>query len=302
MRQAIDRQAAFILLLLCFIWGSQQVLIKAVNQDIDPLLQVALRSGIAALLVWLYSRLFTHERWLQGVAWQAGLAAGVLFTLEFYFLAEGLREGNASHMAVFLYTAPLFAALGLHWFIKEERLSFKQWLGVGCSFLGIVVIFLWPSVTDGSLNLTATFKSDLYGLGAGLAWGATTVVVRTSRLSEAPPAQTLFYQLAWAFVLLTPFAYLGGTAYFHGTAMVWGSLLFQGIVVSFITYLTWFWLLRRYLASRLGMMSLLTPIFGVWMGAWLLDEQLEHSFIAGAGLVLLGLLIVNGLPKKRARA
>ena len=40
-----------LMLLLCAIWGSQQVAIKLAADDIAPMMQVALRSGIAALLV-----------------------------------------------------------------------------------------------------------------------------------------------------------------------------------------------------------------------------------------------------------
>ena len=42
-----------LMLLLCAIWGSQQVAIKLAADDIAPMLQVALRSGVAAVLVGL---------------------------------------------------------------------------------------------------------------------------------------------------------------------------------------------------------------------------------------------------------
>ena len=41
-------------------------------------------------------------------------------------------------------------------------------------------------------------------LGRLAAWGLTTVLIRSSRLSDAPATQTLLYQLAGAFVLLLP--------------------------------------------------------------------------------------------------
>jgi len=57
----------------------------------------------------------------DGSLWP-GLTVGVLFALEFLLVAEGLRHTSASHMVVFLYTAPIFAALGLHWRLPAERL------------------------------------------------------------------------------------------------------------------------------------------------------------------------------------
>jgi drug/metabolite transporter (DMT)-like permease len=296
MRKPIDGLAATLMIVLCVAWGIQQVAIKAVVADVSPMLQVALRSGVAALLVWLFSHLIVRERWLPGIALRSGLVAGILFALEFLFIAEGLRRTNASHMAVLIYTAPMFAAVGLHLRIPDERLTLLQWVGIGIAFVGVAVTFLLPAIASGDASPTSPdwLLGDLMGLCAGAAWGLTTVVIRTTRLSEAPPAQTLFYQLAFAFIALLPFAFATGDTHFHGTALAWTSLAFQSIVISFASYLAWFWLLRRYFAAKLGVLSFLTPLFGVALGIVLLHERVAISFIAGSVLVLTGLLVVNG--------
>ena len=84
---------------------------------------------------------------------------------------------------------------------------------------------------------------------------------------------------------------------------VWTSLLFQGVVVSFASYLVWFSLLRTYLASRLSVFSFMTPLFGVAFGVLLLHEPLTASFVGGAVLVLCGITLVSRatLPAMRPR-
>jgi drug/metabolite transporter (DMT)-like permease len=63
----------------------------------------------------------------------------------------------------------------------------------------------------------------------------------------------------------------------------------------------WFWLLRHYFTSRLMLMSLMTPLFGVLFGALLLKESIEVRFALGALLVLAGILVVNAQQlRKRA--
>ena len=52
--------------------------------------------------------------------------------------------------------------------------------------------------------------------------------------------------------------------------------------------------MRKYLASRLGVFSFLTPILGVVLGAWLLNEPIEPNFALGALLVLAGIVLVSG--------
>ncbi|HVE09887.1 MAG TPA: DMT family transporter [Paraburkholderia sp.] len=297
MRKPVDGAAAAIMLLLCAIWGLQQVAIKAAAADIAPMLQVAWRSGVAALLVWLFDRIVVRDNWLPGIALRAGVPVGLLFALEFLFIAEGLRWTNASHMAVLLYTAPMFAAIGLHVRLPDERLSALQWAGIGVAFAGIAVCFIGPTLVPGARHATANAPNwllgDFFALCGGAAWGFTTVAVRVSRLSEAPPTQTLFYQLAGGFIVLLPFAWLTGDTHWHGSAFALGSLAFQTVVVSFASYLTWFWLLRRYFAARLGVLSFMTPLFGVALGVVLLHEELDASFAVGAILVLAGLVIVN---------
>lgn len=295
LRKAVDGPATAIMLLLCFIWGMQQVAIKFIAGDVSTTLQVALRSGIAAVLVWCFSRVIARERWLPGIGTGPGLVVGALFALEFLLIAQGLHWTTASHMAVFLYTAPMFAAMGLHVALPAERLSRVQWVGIGIAFVGILVAFLAPDAHS-SANPAATrsLLGDLMGLAAGIAWGLTTVAVRTTRLSEAPAAQTLFWQLGVAAIVLLPFAALTGQWHFHARPVVLASLAFQTVVVAFVSYLVWFWMLRRYLAARLGVLALMTPLFGVALGALLLHEALEASFIAGAALVLAGMLLVNG--------
>lgn len=292
-RKPLDSQATICMVVLCVLWAAQQVALKATADDIAPVYLIALRSGIAAVLVALLM-LVRGESWGLGNGnWRPGLLVGGLFGLEFVLVGEGLRHTSASHMVVFLYTAPVFAALGLHWRLPSERLGPVQWAGIALAFGGIVIAFFGrsqPTVATPENMLWG----DVLGLLAGMAWGATTMVVRCSRLSSAPATQTLLYQLVCAFVMLLAVSLVTDQARFTSSPRVWGALAFHALVVSFASFLVWFWLLRHYLASRLGVFSFMTPLFGIVLGAWLLDEPIEPSFVLGAVPVLLGIVLVSG--------
>ncbi len=122
--------AAFALMvLLCAIWGLQQVSIKVASAGISPIMQVGLRSGAAALLVFAWARwrginLFSRDKSLR-----PGLLAGLLFGLEFVFIFVGVDHTTVSRMVVFLYTAPCFTVLGLHFWVPGERMGWRQWAG-----------------------------------------------------------------------------------------------------------------------------------------------------------------------------
>jgi drug/metabolite transporter (DMT)-like permease len=292
-RLALDARAITLMGVLCAIWGMQQVVLKATAADISPLMQIALRSGVAALLVGLVMGWRKERMRLSDGTLRPGVLVGLLFGLEFLLVAEGLRHTSASHMVVFLYTAPIFAALGLAWRLPAERLTALQWLGIALAFGGIAFAFLGRSTPVGVASGNVLW-GDFLGLLGGVAWAATTVVVRSSTLSKAPATQTLLYQLIGAFVLLLAGAFATGQARFNPTPAVWASLAFHSLVVSFASFLVWFWLLRHYLASRLGVFSFLTPLFGMVFGAWLLDEPIEPSFLLGAVPVMVGIVLVSG--------
>ena len=292
-RQALDPQAITLMVVLCAIWGMQQVVLKATAADIAPLMQIGIRSGVSALLVGLLMAWRGQPMSLRDGTLRPGLLVGLLFALEFLLVAEGLRHTSASHMVVFLYTAPIFAALGLHWKLPAERLGAVQWLGVALAFGGIAFAFLGRNAAA-STSTGNVLWGDFLGLLGGIAWAATTVVVRSSALSKAPATQTLLYQLVAACVWLLLAAVLTGQAQVNFTPQVWASLAFHSLVVSFASFLVWFWLLRTYLASRLGVFSFLTPLFGIVFGAWLLHEPIELSFLLGAVPVLIGIVLVSG--------
>ncbi len=289
-RKALDGTAFVTMVLLSMIWGFQQVPIKLTAPEVSLLAQGGIRSIVATLLVfswarWQGVRLFARDGTLL-----AGTVAGLLFAFEFVFIYFGLGHTAASRMSVFVYLAPVFAALGLHLFVPGERLAAGQWLGVLLAFGGVALAF-----SEGFLSAAGdTLLGDACGLVAALLWAGTTVVIRATRLSQASATKTLLYQIALA-ALVLPLASraLGEQGVVSLSAFAIASLAYQSVLVGFISLLAWFWLLRRYLAARLGVLSFMTPMFGVVAGVVFLDEPLTAYFATGALLVAAGIALVN---------
>lgn len=303
-RKPLDASASLAMVLLCMVWGLQQVVFKMAADDVAPVMMVALRSGGAALLIWLVFRIVRREAWLPDIWHKEGVMAGFFFGTEFLLLSEALRWTSASHASVFLYTAPLFLAVGLHFRAPEERLKFGQTLGLVTAFVGLVIAFLVPAFLDPDATRSGqTLWGDFLAMGAGFLLGMTTLTVRTTRLKSAPPSQSLFYQLVGGAIVAFPAAWLSNQHVVAKTPLAWGSIAFHLLGVAFLSYLAWFALLRRYSANRLGVLSFLTPIFGVLLGHLTLGERVESAFIVGALLVGVGVLLVNGrdwfAPKKK---
>ena len=288
-RTALDPNAYAVMILLTALWGFQQVTVKAIAADVSLVMQAAIRSIAAVLLLLAWARLRGIALFARDGTLAPGLVAGLLFAVEFVFIYAGLGHTNASRMSVFIYLAPPLTALGLHVFVRGERLVPGQWLGIALAFAGIVLAF-----SEGFLAERNTVLGDLCGVAGAALWAATTVVIRATRLAHSSASKTLFYQLGVsALILPAASVLLGEPGVVSINPLVVASLAYQGAIVAFASYLAWFWLLRRYLAARLSVLSFLTPMFGVAFGVLLLAEPLSASFALAAVLVGTGIMLVN---------
>jgi len=124
----LDALAITVTIALCLTWGFNQVAIKLAIHDIPPLIQSAARSAIAALCVAAYAQvrgiaLFKRD----GTLW-AGIAAGVLFAVEFVLVYRGLVWTTATRGVLFLY-----APRSLSW--SARACSYRAIVFIRCSGL-----------------------------------------------------------------------------------------------------------------------------------------------------------------------
>jgi drug/metabolite transporter (DMT)-like permease len=281
-----------VLTVLCLCWGLQQVAIKIAIPGVSPALQAGIRSLGSLLLLWGWSawngvRLFGRD----GSLW-LGLAAGLLFALEFLLIFSGMTFTTASRGVIFLYTSPFIVALGAHLFVPNERMRVIQAVGLLCAFAGVAVAF-----ADGlRLPTSRELIGDAMILLAAVAWGATTVLIKASRLASISPNKVLFYQLGVSAVALPILsATMGESGVTALTGPVLASLAYQIVIVAFASYLTWFWLIASYPAGKLAAFSFLTPLFGLMAGGLLLGERISAAML----LVCFGIYLVNRRPAAR---
>jgi drug/metabolite transporter (DMT)-like permease len=286
----IDARAASILLACCAAWGFNQVAIKVANQGISPMLQAGLRSAIAGVIVlaWAFARripLFERDGSLWG-----GIAAGLLFGAEFMLLYVGLEYTTASRGILFLYLAPFAVAVGAHFFVPGDRLTWTKVAGLLAALIGLAV-----AMGEGVLAPERpTLLGDLLSIAAAVMWGATTVVVRASALRFVSTEKTLIYQLAVSAAALPVASWLmGEPGIVDLSPPVLIGFGYTVLVVAMLSYLAWFWLVRTYPPTRLASFTFLSPVFGVAAGRAVLGEEPTLGLAAALVLVAAGIWLVN---------
>lgn len=300
-KATLDTVALVTLVVCCATWGLSQVAAKVSLAEVPPLLQSGVRSLGAALLLLAWARWRGLAVFGRDGTGLPGLAAGVLFALEFACIFIGLQYTSASRMAVFLYLAPFVVALGMPLIARQERLAPAQWAGLVVAFGGVVWAF-----SEGFVSPAVgprQWLGDLLGIAAAVLWGATTLVLRATRLSTALPEKTLLYQLVLSGVALTAASLALGEPWpTRLSATVAWALVFQVAVVTFASYLAWFWLVRHYVATKVSAFTLLTPVFGLLAGVGLLDEPLTLRLGVALVAVCAGIWLVNRATAPAPRA
>jgi drug/metabolite transporter (DMT)-like permease len=289
-KEHLDTLAVSLLLGCCLLWGMQQVLIKWTLSEMPPVFQAWMRMLGATVLLMLWCRLRGIVWWHGDGTMRAGLLAGLLFAAEFVCIYVGMQYTGSSRLTVFLYTSPFWVALLVPLWARSERLHASQWAGLLLAF-GAVIFALREGLMQAE---GATLAGDLFGLAAGLFWGLTTVVIRSSTLTQVRPEKLLLYQVSVSALLLPCLSLaLGETWRWDYGAWAWGAAGAQASLGGFISFLIWMWLLGRYPVTRVTSFSFFTPLFTLVFAALWLGESVTPGVILALAAVAAGMALMN---------
>lgn len=267
--------------------GLNQVVIKLVNEGLQPVFMAGLRSFGAAVLLYAWMR-FTGTRpdWNRRVMpW--GVLAGALFAAEFILLFIALDLTTVARSSVMFYTMPVWFAVLAHLLVPGETLTLRKTLGLGLAVAGVAIALLSRSEGGGDL------RGDLLALAGSLGWAGIAVVARVSPFAEVRPLMQMYWQLTVSAVILLAAALMFGPLVRDFVPAHGLGVAFQIAVVGAGGFLFWFWLLKIYPAGAVTSFSFLAPLFGVALGALVLGEEIGLSLLVALGLVCAGLVLIN---------
>ena len=291
--ETLDFKAVAILTGLCMLWGFNAVTIKVSNEGIAPVFCAGVRSviAVAALAIWMKVKrvpLFPSNL-------LDGLVVGVLFGAEFACLYASLLYTTGSSAWILLYSTPFFHALGAHFFLKDDRLTITKSTGLILAFIGVIVLL---SKNFGAPTWTG-LMGDLLAFSAAALWALTTIFIKRRLVGSVSFHHTLFYQTLFSIpILFLISVFLKETPVDHLNSVIVLSVVFQGFVVAFVSYLLWFYLVHEYPVSRLSAFTFLTPVFATISCVIFLHEPLTWKVSLSLILVSLGIYVVNMKPLK----
>lgn len=293
--EGIPLNGMLLLVLVSFLWGGNLVSIKISNPGIPPVLAATFRSVVASFLLWLYARSKGEDVFLRGQDLKHGIAIGILFALDFIFLYLGAVYTDASRAIIFLYTHPLWLAVGAHFLLTDDRLTPMKGLGMVLAFFGLLSVF-----GSRSANLRPDhWIGDLLEVAAAVAWAACTIYIKKF-IHQRPIShyQTLFSQLFFSIpAMAVCWFILESDKTVRLDVVVVSALAYQTVVVAFFSYILWFWMIHNFHVTSLATFTFLAPLFGVLLSGIILREPLPLLLWIGLILVAAGIYLVNK-PRK----
>jgi drug/metabolite transporter (DMT)-like permease len=292
-KDRIDAFGAVSLILFSALLGFNQVVIKVVNEGLQPVFFAGIRSAGAVICVGLWMRWRGISLRPKPGTYLLGMLIGLFFSSEFLLLFTALDLTTVARSSVIFYSMPIWMALGAHVFLPGQRLTATMTVGLTVAFLGVA----W-AILDRPSGGEVSLAGDLCALGAAFAWAAIGLLARGSALRQENPEMQLLWQVAISAVVLTLAAPLFGPLIRDLQPLhLWG-LAFQIVIVVSAGFVFWLWLLSIYPAASVAAYSFLGPIFGVGFGWLLLGERIGPAILGALALVASGLWLMNRPPRQ----
>jgi drug/metabolite transporter (DMT)-like permease len=280
-----------VMLALAALWGGSYLLIRIAVPAFGPMSLMAVRVGIAAIVLWiglgLTRRTPTELRKNAAPLIVVGAVNGAI---PFALIAGAEVHLTASLAAVLGATVPLFSVLiGAAWL--GQRVSARQALGLLMGVGGVAVLVGWSPM--------ALTTETMLGVGALLLASASYAfsgLFTRAKLAHLPSTTIALGQQVGATALLLEPALLNPPPFPIPGNALW-AVLALAVLCTSLAFLLYFYLLAEIGALRTQTVTYLIPVFGMAWGALFLDEPITRGMVVGLGVILASVLLVNRAPR-----
>ncbi|NKE69725.1 DMT family transporter [Candidatus Manganitrophus noduliformans] len=288
MKPVSQRAASLLLMLAAFLWGGSVIAQKWGVTHFPPL-RLALLRGVGATLCLLPFWWGSNDR----RPFKRG-ELPLLFSLAFLSMIGnqlanyyGLRTIPASEAGIIMGSTPVLTALLSALFFREP-LTRRRTAGCLLSFIGIVLVVARPP----QAQAVASWRGDLFVCLGVLSWVSYTLLAR-SILKEHSSLALTMATFSIGTMLIVPLAIWETAPLQSVPPSAWGALTYLILFASVIAFFAWNIGLQAVGPTRASIFSNLIPVTALVLGVVLLSETISIKQLAGMGLILVSVWMVN---------
>jgi len=280
------------LLALCVVmaWGVNFVVIKVGLHDMPPFLLAGLRFALVAFPAIFFikpPKIPLRSLVMYGMTISFG---------QFAFLFLAIKLGMPAGIASLVIQAQAFFTILLGALMLSEKLKWNHITGILLASAGMLVLAEGGMANPGGGGITTV--TLLLTLAAALSWALGNITNKLIMRNHPVPVMSL---VVWsALVPIGPFlvcswlydgsqAIVSSLININSTTIM--ALIYLAFIATIVGYAIWGNLLKRYETWRVAPLALLVPVVGIVSAALLLDETLSLMQIAGAMIIIAGLLL-----------
>jgi drug/metabolite transporter (DMT)-like permease len=280
---------AYVLVLVAtIIWGSQYIVIKFGLATIPPFFFQGMRHVFAFLG---YAPFYGRLRKLNKYTLVASLVMAIFLYLMVALLSYGL-EITTSNKAAFMATMYVVFTPFLAFAVLKSRVKKQHLGGVGVAVAGLGVMLF--ANTGSSADLLAFNVGDALIL-IGAVFNAMQIVLLEKYSNKVDIVLFSMMQIGIlaSLQLGTSFAIQEQVAWSAINTIVIANWIYMGIVNSAATMLIQAWAQKFIDANKAALLYSVEPVFAIFFGISLGGEPLTIAFVAGAILILTGILLTS---------
>jgi len=295
-QKSISPRAWAELSLLGVIWGASFLTMRIALDEIPVLTVVLHRVFWAMLVLWAVVIALRLPVPRDPKVWGAFLVMGLLNNvIPFGLMTWGQLFIESGLTAILNATTAIFGVIVAALIFADERLTWRKGVGVALGFSGVTL-----AIGAGQLaELDPRSLAQIAVLGGTLSYALASAWAR-ARLGGLAPQVAAAGMLTGSTLVLFPAAWLlDGPVDLTLTATTWGAIGYYALAGTAGAYLLYYRVLGMAGSGNLMLVTLIIPPVAIVLGALVLGEALNPNAFAGFGLLVLGLLILNGKIGRR---
>ena len=267
------------------IWSTTPLAIKWSGDDVGFLFGVTSRMILGCLLTVSAVFILRISYSTSARAKQAYFASGVGIYFAMLFGYWGARYIPSGWISVLFGLSPLITGVLAKIFLNET-LSTARVIGLLSGLFGLAVIFLQGN----SITHDAVLGVSLVLIGV-LGQTSTAVWIKKINAKQHGLAMTAGGLLVSVpFLLLTWFIFDGHLPDTIPTRAGL-SIIYLAIFGSLIGFSLYYYLIHHLEASKVSLITMITPVTALFLGAYLDNEIISSNIIFGTLFILLGLIV-----------
>lgn len=289
----LDATGWGLIAILSVLWGGAFFLIEVGLRSYSPNTLVFVRLALAVPPMWIVMRLMGERMPDDLKSWSLLMVVGALnCALPFILFFWGQQYLDSGYASILNATTPIWGVIVAHFMTSDEKATPARIVGVLVGMAGIIVM-VGPDAMKGlSNNLLAQIACII----STLFYSFAAIYGRRLSQTQMTPMVVATGQTAMAALFMLPVVLLFDQPWTMAMPRMDSTL--AGITLALfstaLAYILYFRLIDRAGASNAQLVAFLMPILAVILGIAFLGESLSGGQIAGAALIAVGLVILDG--------